>query len=184
MQKRRLATCLVAALLVLVLSAVSPAARADVITDWNETGVTAVVAGGLNGLAMSRAMAMIHAAMHDAVNGVERRYTSYGADIKAPPGASREAAASAAAYTVLSRLLWLQTPVFDAMRGSLTDRRRPTASPSARRRPRRSWRCVRTTVPTAAPSTRTAPDWGCTSRRRPSTRRPSCLTGRRSGPSR
>src|SRR5439155_601514 len=46
---------------------------------------------------------------------VERRYTSYGADIKAPPGASREAAASAAAYTVLSRLLWLQTPVFDAM---------------------------------------------------------------------
>jgi len=115
MQKRRLATCLVAALLVLVLSAVSPAARADVITDWNETGVTAVVAGGLNGLAMSRAMAMIHAAMHDAVNGVERRYTSYGADIKAPPGASREAAASAAAYTVLSRLLWLQTPVFDAM---------------------------------------------------------------------
>src|SRR5438094_5755356 len=115
MQKRRLATCLVAALLVLVLSAVSPAARADVITDWNETGVTAVVAGGLNGLAMSPAMAMIHAAMHDAVNGVERRYTSYGADIKAPPGASREAAASAAAYTVLSRLLWLQTPVFDAM---------------------------------------------------------------------
>jgi hypothetical protein len=113
-------TCIVAALLVLILSAVSPAAWADVVTDWNETGVAATVAAGLPGLAQSRAMAVVHAAVYDAVNSIERRHAPYAADIKAPAGASREAAAATAAYTVLSRLFWTQIPVFDvALEASL-----------------------------------------------------------------
>jgi hypothetical protein len=47
-----------------------------------------------------RAYAMLHAAIHDAVNGVERRYRPYTADLAAP-GASLEAAVAAAARDVL-----------------------------------------------------------------------------------
>jgi hypothetical protein len=47
-----------------------------------------------------RAYAILHAAIHDAVNGVERRYRPYTADLAAP-GASLEAAVAAAARDVL-----------------------------------------------------------------------------------
>jgi hypothetical protein len=47
-----------------------------------------------------RAYAMLHAAIHDAVNGVERRYRPYTVDLAAP-GASLEAAVAAAARDVL-----------------------------------------------------------------------------------
>jgi hypothetical protein len=104
----------IVAALLLIVSAVSPAAWADVVTDWNETGVAATVAAGLPGLLQSRAMAVVHAAVYEAVNSIERRHAPYAADIKAPAGASREAAAAGAAYTVLTRLFWPQIPIFDA----------------------------------------------------------------------
>jgi hypothetical protein len=44
----------------------------------------------------------------------------YAVDVKAPPGASLEAAAATAAYGVLSKLYWSQTPAFDvALEASL-----------------------------------------------------------------
>jgi hypothetical protein len=100
--------------LVLAASAAAPAAHADVVTDWNLTAVAAAVAAGQNSLQQSRTVAIVHAAIYDAVNGIERRYTPYLADIAAPPGASREAAAAAAAHGVLSRFFWPQIPIFDA----------------------------------------------------------------------
>ncbi len=51
----------------------------------------------------SRAFAILHAAIHDAVNGVERRYQPYTADLTSP-GASVEAAVAAAAREVLIAL--------------------------------------------------------------------------------
>jgi len=51
----------------------------------------------------SRAFAILHAAMHDAVNGVERRYEPYSADLSSP-GASLEAAVATAAHDVLVAL--------------------------------------------------------------------------------
>ena len=100
--------------LVLAASAAAPTAHADVVTDWNQTAVAAVLAAGQNSLQQSRTLAMVHAAMYDAVNSIERRHLPYVADIAAPAGASREAAATAAAHTVLSRLFWPQIPIFDA----------------------------------------------------------------------
>jgi hypothetical protein len=48
----------------------------------------------------SRAMSILHAAIHDAVNGIERRYEPYTADLSFP-GASVEAAVAAAARDVM-----------------------------------------------------------------------------------
>jgi hypothetical protein len=48
----------------------------------------------------ARAMSILHAAMHDALNGVERRYEPYTADLSAP-GASPDAAVASAAREVM-----------------------------------------------------------------------------------
>ena len=96
-------------------------AKADVVTDWNQAAINAVVASGAaSGAVQARSMAIVHAAIYDAVNAIDRRHTVYAVDVKAPPGASREAAAATAAYGVLSKLYWLQTPAFDvALEASL-----------------------------------------------------------------
>lgn len=44
---------------------------------------------------------MVHVAMFEALNSIDRKYTPYRALIPAPPGSSREAAAAAAAHGVL-----------------------------------------------------------------------------------
>lgn len=51
----------------------------------------------------SRAMAILHAAIHDAVNGVERRYEPYAANLSVP-GASVDAAVASAARDVMLAL--------------------------------------------------------------------------------
>lgn len=94
------------------LLAVQPA-HADVVTDWNQTAISAGQATGVGGPVQSRNLALVHAAIFDAVNAVERRYAVYAVDLKPKGGASRDAAAAAAAYGVLTRLYWLQTPAFD-----------------------------------------------------------------------
>ena len=96
------------------------AAHADVVTDWNMTAIRAAQAAGQPNPMFARNLAMVHAAIYDAVNAIERRYTPYAIDIKAAPGASIDAAAAAAAYGVLTKLYWTQTPAFDvALDGSL-----------------------------------------------------------------
>lgn len=52
----------------------------------------------------SRAFAILHAAVHDAINGIERRYQPYTA-VLASPGASLDAAVATAAHDVLVALL-------------------------------------------------------------------------------
>jgi hypothetical protein len=56
---------------------------------------------------------MVHAAIYDAINAIDRRHTAYAVDITATPGASIDAAAAAAAYGVLTKLYWSQTAAFD-----------------------------------------------------------------------
>jgi hypothetical protein len=96
------------------------AARADVVTDWNMTAIRAAQAAGQPNPMFARNMAMVHAAIYDAISAIDRRHTAYAVDIQAKPGASIEAAAAAAAYGVLTKLYWSQTPAFDvALEGSL-----------------------------------------------------------------
>jgi membrane-associated phospholipid phosphatase len=52
----------------------------------------------------ARNLAMVHAAMFDAVNAIERTHQPYQVDLVAPDGASPVAAASAAAHRVASNL--------------------------------------------------------------------------------
>jgi hypothetical protein len=66
-----------------------------------------------NPIRQSRALAMVHAAMHDAVNGAVPRYERYASSL-ADPGADPEAAAAAAAHRVLASLFPASTAAFDA----------------------------------------------------------------------
>jgi len=52
----------------------------------------------------ARNLAMVHAAMYDAVNSIEQTHQAYHVDIAAPAGASPVAAAAAAAHRVASQL--------------------------------------------------------------------------------
>ncbi|HXV76448.1 MAG TPA: vanadium-dependent haloperoxidase [Candidatus Polarisedimenticolaceae bacterium] len=76
-------------------------AGADVVTDWNNHALDAIRATNTNPPRATRALAMVHTAMFDAINGIERVYAPYHVSRPAPPGASPQAAAAWAAYTVL-----------------------------------------------------------------------------------
>jgi hypothetical protein len=85
-----------------------PAARADVIVDWNLRANAAMVAEGPkvagNPLAMSRTLAIMHVAMSDAINACHPAFATYLPDLPRRPGASTLAAAHAAAEAVLVAL--------------------------------------------------------------------------------
>jgi hypothetical protein len=92
-----------------------PGVHADTIPDWNLITAKALqTANAGTGLAHSRVYAMVHGAMFDAVNAIDRRYQSYAADLEAPPRAAQDAAAAVAAHTVLMDLYPLQKDTFDA----------------------------------------------------------------------
>lgn len=80
------------------------AALADVVTDWNTAALNAIRATRANPPVGSRALAITHLAIHDAVQGVESSYRPYRVADKAPTGASVEAVVAAAAYTALTSL--------------------------------------------------------------------------------
>ena len=95
-------------LLGVVMIAAAPSAFASVITDWDDKALVAVTPmaslGGTNPYMAQRMMAMVHAAMFDAVNSIERRYRPYLAQLPAEPTTSKEAAAAAAAAAVLTTI--------------------------------------------------------------------------------
>jgi len=89
-------------------------ATADVISDWNNKAVETGVKLKLPGYPLGRILATMHVAMFDAINAIEPRYTPYHTRWTAAPGASREAAAAAAAHYVLAKMFPDQTSELDA----------------------------------------------------------------------
>jgi hypothetical protein len=86
-------------------------AAADVITDWNATTQTVLVAKGHQG---PPGFAFVHIPMYDAVNAIDGRYQPFAVTpTSATKGASREAAAATAAYRVLLGAYPDQTAVLD-----------------------------------------------------------------------
>ena len=100
--------------LVAFASNIAATARADVVTDWNDISLNTVVAAGQANLVQARAAAMVHAAIFDAVNAIDRRYTVYAVSPPVALPASQEAAAIAAAYGVLVRMFPSRKPALDA----------------------------------------------------------------------
>lgn len=79
-------------------------ARADVVTDWNQTSLDVMRTAGVGGNPWSRTLAMVHVAMSDAINSVQGRYTRIVATVPAVAAASPEAAGAAAARQILVQL--------------------------------------------------------------------------------
>jgi hypothetical protein len=89
----------------LLLTAPMTAAAANVITDWDEKAVNLVQPGSVFPPPTAlRTTAMLHLAMFEAVNSIERRYRPYRVQVAAAPDTSKEAAAAAAAAAVLMKL--------------------------------------------------------------------------------
>ncbi len=103
-------------LLLLALITIPVATHADVVTDWNQITLNtqAAIPGAIRTPPASRALAMVHAAIYDSVNAIDRKYAVYAVDAQAPDGASPEAAAAAAAHRVLLGLYPSQQVNVDA----------------------------------------------------------------------
>jgi len=71
------------------------------VTDWNETAEVVIRASTPSPPIQIRALAIVNAAIYDAVNGITRTYEPYFVTDAAPPGARKEAAAAQAAFTAL-----------------------------------------------------------------------------------
>ena len=85
------------------------AAGGDAVTLWNANAGVAATAGVSrpldNPLHESRIYAMMHVAIHDALNAIDRRSRPYTFDAQAEAGASPDAAVAAAARDVLVPLI-------------------------------------------------------------------------------
>jgi PAP2 superfamily len=98
--------------------------RGDVIVAWNQTMLDAIQMT-MDTLGLStRTMAMVPAAMYDAVDAIDQFGTVFQVSVSASEtqGASPEAAASEVAYDVLSSLIPQERPLYDAtLAESLSD---------------------------------------------------------------
>jgi hypothetical protein len=90
---------------ILFLCLLPPAALADPVTDWNvhanEVANATCIGPSGNGPYESRLYAMMHIAIHDAINAIDRRSKPYAYEQRVEPSASLEAAVAAAARDVL-----------------------------------------------------------------------------------
>lgn len=83
---------------------VSGATRADVVMDWNTKADEIAAKKQVRPVNHARGLAMLHAAMFEAVNAIERRYVPYKLNLTADRTTSKEAAAAAAGHDVLLAL--------------------------------------------------------------------------------
>jgi membrane-associated phospholipid phosphatase len=101
--------------LLLVALGFATATYADVVTDWNTAALNAIRRGKTPPPVASRALAILHASIYDAVNGISRTHESYRVQSAVPGSASKEAAAAAAAHQVLVALFPGDAGTFDAL---------------------------------------------------------------------
>jgi hypothetical protein len=98
----------------------------EVVVEWNELLESVVPAAGL---APPRHYAMLHIAMFDAINSIEREYRPYRLQVRASHSASAEIAAAQAARDVLTAQFPASQAKFDA---ALQARLASTSSGQAR----------------------------------------------------
>ena len=101
---------------------VAAGSRADVVTDWNSAALAAIKAGRTTPPQAARALAILHVAIYDAVNGITQTHEPYFVTGKPAGVASVETAASAAAHRVLIALYPAQQTQFDELYMSILAR--------------------------------------------------------------
>jgi hypothetical protein len=99
----------VALVIAAVVGGGSPA-RADVVHDWN---IEALRVAFNVGPPQARVLAIVHVAMHDAINAVTGKYETYAPKVTVPPVTSATAAGAAAAHRVLVTIFPQMTAAYD-----------------------------------------------------------------------
>jgi hypothetical protein len=107
----------------------SAAAEQNLVTFWNDVGITAARASTAPGSATAGGtgiyMAYVHLAVYNAVNAIEGRFQPYKYSLTAPVGASADAAVIEASYRTLLYLLPDQsaflTAQYDSSLASIPD---------------------------------------------------------------
>jgi hypothetical protein len=101
------------------------AGDANYVLDWNQIFIDTLVATSTPNSSSQRLGAIVHTAIFDAYNGIERRYEHIFVDPTAPHGTSRSAAVIAAAHKTLVELFPLRASALDesyaASMASLSD---------------------------------------------------------------
>ncbi len=108
--------CLVAVIILgssEVNTARSRSSERNEVLDWNQVFIDTLIATGTPNSSSQRLGAIVHTAIFDAFNGIERRYTPLFVHDAAPRGASRRAAVSAAAHSALVALFPTREPQLD-----------------------------------------------------------------------
>lgn len=83
--------------------AIPTTVNADVVTDWNAIAVQATLTANRPGPSGVIDIAIVHAAIYDAVQAIEKRYQPYYVEIPGASGSSVAAAAKAAHDVLVSR---------------------------------------------------------------------------------
>ena len=84
------------------------------VLEWNQVFIDTLIATNTPNSSSQRLGAIVHIAIFDAYNGIERRYSPIFVHDEAPRGASRRAAVIAAAYTALVGLFPSRQPMLEA----------------------------------------------------------------------
>ena len=100
-------------------SSVGIPASADVVTDWNNAALDAIRTDRTAPPIASRSLAILHAAIYDAVNGIARTHEPYLVPSAVSTSASRVAAATAAAHQALVSLFPSHTSTFDGLHAAI-----------------------------------------------------------------
>jgi hypothetical protein len=110
---------------------IASTAQSDVVTDWNDAALDAIRINRTAPPVASRALAILHASIYDAVNGIVRTHEPYFVKERGPASASQEAAASAAANKVLATLFPAQAASLETLHEAILSKIRD--SPHTRR---------------------------------------------------
>jgi membrane-associated phospholipid phosphatase len=111
---RRLFLCSFLSIMAAGLWSGPAVADANAALEWNAIATEAFLpTQGTDPVNQSRAYAMLHAAIHDALNSIEQRYEFY-TPMFLMPNASTDAAVAAAAHDVLVALIPAQQALIDA----------------------------------------------------------------------
>jgi PAP2 superfamily len=100
-------------------SSIGSSVNADVVTDWNNAALDAIRVERTAPPIASRSLAILHASIYDAVNGIARTHEPYLVESRVPRSASREAAASAAAHDALVNLFPANASSFDTLHAAI-----------------------------------------------------------------